>query len=59
MTGAPVPRGADAVVMIEQCLRNSDGWVSIDQPHPASANTSETGCEARAGDVPLKRGQRL
>jgi molybdopterin molybdotransferase len=58
MTGAPVPEGANAVVMVEHAVRN-DQSVSIGDVLPAGANISEAGCEARAGQVPLARGTRL
>ena len=62
MTGAPVPHGADAVVMVENAesaVRNDDRIVSMGESLAAGANISEAGCEARAGEVPLARGTRL
>ena len=60
MTGAPVPRGADAVVMVEQCVRNSDGSVSINQRRTRRARTFlRPDVKLRSGDIPLKKGQRL
>jgi molybdopterin molybdotransferase len=59
MTGAPVPDGADAVVMVEHCTRHGDGTISTDRSIQTGANISPTGCEARAGDPALRRGARL
>lgn len=59
MTGAPVPRGADAVVMVEHCTRNDDGSIETDREAPAGSNIAMAGCEARAGDVILPRGTRV
>jgi molybdopterin molybdotransferase len=59
MTGAPLPAGADAVVMIEKTRREGD-TVIIDDPAvgPGKARLPR-GRELRAGDVVLRRGQRL
>jgi molybdopterin molybdotransferase len=59
MTGAPVPAGADAVVMIEHCVRNADPEVSTERTLEYGANVAPVGCEARAGQVILPRGIRL
>jgi molybdopterin molybdotransferase len=59
MTGAPVPDGADAVVMVEHCIRLGDATVSTDRSAAADANISPRGCEASAGSVVLTRGSRL
>jgi molybdopterin molybdotransferase len=59
MTGAPLPRGADAVVMIEQTRRVGD-FVVIDDPAVAPGKSwLARGRELRAGDVVLRRGERL
>ncbi len=59
MTGAPVPAGADAVVMVEHCVRHADGTISTDQSAPSGDNISPRGCEAAANSVILSRGTRL
>lgn len=58
MTGAPVPEGADAVVMIEH--------VTVKGPHlqvpsrlSPETNVSRAGCDAHAGDLVLAAGARL
>jgi molybdopterin molybdotransferase len=59
MTGAPVPAGFDAVVMVEHCTRNGDGSVSTDRELPSRANISRQGCEAVAGQLLASRGLRI
>lgn len=59
MTGAPVPQGADAIVMVEHCVRHNDGTVSTDRTAADNSNIAQAGCEARAGDVGLKAGARI
>jgi molybdopterin molybdotransferase len=58
MTGAPVPEGADAVVMVEhtRCL---NGRVSIDRAAEPQQFINPKGCEASAHEVVLHAGTRL
>ena len=58
MTGAAVPAGADAVVMIEFTQRAGE-VVTFQRPTTAGQNFVPKGSEARAGDLALKRGVRL
>lgn len=58
MTGAPVPAGADAVVMVEYTTR-SGASVDINRSASAGENVVAAGSEARAGDVLLNPGTRL
>jgi len=58
MTGAAVPPGADAVVMIEFTHRNGDA-VTFDRATESGQNVIPQGCEARSGDIALKPGLRL
>ncbi len=58
MTGAPIPSGADAVVMIEH-TRREGGRVVIDRAAEASQFINPRGCEAAAHDVVLHAGKRL
>ncbi len=58
MTGAPVPVGADAVVMVEYTARESDR-VAIQRAVAPGENVVAQGAEARAGDVLLARGYRM
>ncbi len=59
MTGAAVPAGFDAVVMVEHCSQPEDGRVSTDRELPAGANISRRGCEAVAGQILASRGLRI
>lgn len=58
MTGAGVPPGADAVVMIEHTRREADR-VTFDRAAVEDQNIVARGSEARAGAVLLKAGQRI
>lgn len=58
MTGAPLPAGADAVVMVEHTIRDGD-CVHIGRPAEPGANFNPKGKEAAAGDIVLHRGHRL
>ncbi len=58
MTGAAVPPGADAVVMIEFTSRDGDG-VTFQRETLPGQNIVPQGSEARAGDVVLQPGLRL
>jgi molybdopterin molybdotransferase len=59
MTGAPLPEGADAVVMVEHSTRHADGSVETDRSAPAGSNIAPSACEARAGATVLPRGARI
>ncbi len=61
MTGAPVPRGADAVVMVEDTTeeRAEDGKALVRivrEPVAPQANVMPRGATIRAGDVVLRSG---
>jgi molybdopterin molybdotransferase len=58
MTGAPVPAGCDAVVMLEYTWRQ-DERIEITRGIAASENVVPRGAEARRGSVLLDRGLRL
>ena len=58
MTGAPVPAGADAVVMVEYTSRQGDR-VTLQRAVAAGENVVPRGSEARRGDVLLPRGMRM
>ncbi len=58
MTGAPVPKGADAVVMVEYTERHGDS-VKIKKSASAGENVVAAGSEARKGDVMVPRGTRV
>jgi molybdopterin molybdotransferase len=59
MTGAPVPGDADAVVMIEHCIRHDDGSIETDRDLSDGSNIAYRGCEAAAGATILARGSRI
>jgi len=58
MTGAAIPGGADAVVMIERTARSNDE-VSFTGPAETGQNIVPRGSEARAGEKLLGPGARL
>ena len=58
MTGAPIPRGADTVVMVEH-VRREGTRVIVDQSAAPGQFINPQGCEARAGDSLLRPGKRL
>lgn len=58
MTGAPVPRGADCVVMVEHCRINGEK-VSTDRVLSLGDNINPQASEARAGELILNPGRRL
>ena len=58
MTGAPVPDGADAVVMIEHTSRSGDR-VQVSRRVAAEENVVAVGAEAKRGDKLLAPGVRI
>ena len=58
MTGAPVPRGADAVVMVET-VRLEEHRVIVDRAAEPGQFVNPQGSEARAGEILLDSGKRL
>jgi molybdopterin molybdotransferase len=58
MTGAPVPAGADAVVMAEYADEEG-GYVNIVQSISPFKNVGRIGEDLRTGDVVLRRGRLL
>ena len=58
MTGAPLPAGADAVVMAEYAEEDAE-QVNILQPISPLKNVGRIGEDIRQGDVVLRRGRRL
>ncbi len=60
MTGAPVPPGADAVVMVEQTRSLEGGRVAIeDRPPKPGQHVMPRGREVRTGEVVLSAGDVL
>jgi len=58
MTGAPIPAGADAVVMVEY-TRRANGRVAIDRSAEPRQNINPRASEAAAHEVVLRAGKRL
>ena len=59
MTGAPLPEGTDAVVMIERTRRDGAEVLMEEGEIPPGRNLLPRGREMRAGDVVLTKGMRL
>ncbi|ABP51410.1 MULTISPECIES: molybdopterin biosynthesis protein [Pyrobaculum] len=57
-TGAPIPRGADSVVMVEY-TQERDGVVRIFRPVAPGENLMSAGSDISAGEVVLRRCTRL
>jgi molybdopterin molybdotransferase len=58
MTGAPMPRGTDAVVMLEHATRNG-GWMQTDRTVKTGEFVNPQGTEAKQGQVLLPSGRCL
>ena len=58
MTGAPMPAGADQVIMVEHVRRDGDVVIVDSRPKPGE-NFNPQGVEAAAGQRVLHTGQRL
>jgi len=58
MTGAPIPAGADAVVMVEH-TRRENGRVIIDRSAEPQQFINPRGCEAASGEIVLRAGKHL
>lgn len=58
MTGAPVPDGADAVVMVED-TESDDDQVRIQRTPKAGQNVTRVGADIRRSQVVLEAGDRL
>jgi molybdenum cofactor synthesis domain-containing protein len=56
MTGAPLPTGCDAVVMVEDTDRTGDHGVRILRSVSPGDGIRRAGSDVRAGDVPLRAG---
>jgi molybdopterin molybdotransferase len=58
MTGAPLPHGADAVVMVEHVARH-ENRVAISRSIRSGENFTPRGTEAKRGDIVLRAGRKL
>lgn len=60
MTGAPIPIGADAVVMIERSTLSEDGRVRLaDKPARVGQNILARAASMRRGEIVLRKGSML
>jgi molybdopterin molybdotransferase len=58
-TGAPLPEGADAVVMVEETAPASDGRVDILAAASPAQNIGRRGADIRPGDLVVRGGDAL
>jgi molybdenum cofactor synthesis domain-containing protein len=58
-TGAPMPAGADAVVMVEETEKSDDGRVRVFSPVYPGQNVGRQGADIRAGQPLLAAGDHL
>ncbi len=58
VTGAPIPEGADAVVMVEDTERE-DGELRVFSPVTPGENVMKRGSDIKKGEAVLKKGQVL
>jgi molybdopterin molybdotransferase len=58
MTGAPIPDGADSIVMVEH-VRRDNGHVVIDRPAEPGQFINPRASEAAAGETVVRAGKRL
>jgi molybdenum cofactor synthesis domain-containing protein len=58
VTGAPIPEGADAVVMVEDTERE-DGELRVFSPVTPNENVMKRGSDIKKGEAVLKKGQIL
>jgi molybdenum cofactor synthesis domain-containing protein len=58
-TGAPLPDGADAVVMVEQTALDGDSHVRIHAPAAAGQNIGRRAADISSGAIVLRRGDVL
>jgi len=58
VTGAPLPKGADAVVMLEYAVQRENS-VSIHHPVSKGENVMKAGSDIHRGETVLKKGQTL
>lgn len=60
MTGAPIPAGCDAVVMLELTkneVQNGETFMSINRAYEAGTNISYQGEDVKIGEVLIEKGQ--
>lgn len=58
-TGAPMPEGADAVIMVEETRRAGDGAVDVHAPVAAGQHVGKRGADLTVGGVVVRRGDQM
>jgi molybdopterin molybdotransferase len=58
-TGAPLPAGADTIVIQENVRDGGEGTIDVLEPTAANRNIRRAGLDFREGDVLLEKGRRL
>ena len=58
-TGAPLPQGADTVVIQENVRDLGDGTIEVQEPTPQDRNIRRAGLDFREGDLLLEKGRLL
>ena len=58
-TGAPIPEGADGVVMVEETEKDADGTVRVFSPVYPGQNVTKQGADIRTGQPVLQPGDVL
>lgn len=58
-TGAPLPRGANAVVMVEYSKEEGDGFVLVFRSLVPGENVAQAGSDVMVGDMALRQGIQL
>jgi molybdopterin molybdotransferase len=58
-TGAPLPEGADTVIMQEKVTLEDDGLILQDSSLQKGVNTREKGSEIKAGELAMEKGSLL
>lgn len=58
-TGAPLPAGADTIVIQENVRDNGDGTIEVLEPTAAERNIRRAGLDFREGDLLLEKGRLL
>lgn len=59
MTGAPMPPGADSVVMLEDVSMEDGGRIGISKSVRRGLNVAKTGSEHKAGEAILRKGDMI
>lgn len=58
-TGGPIPKGADAVVRVEEVVQDSQYGITVKYAIPRGKDIAEKGEDIRKGDIVVRKGQVL